>query len=249
MRRADRLLQIVQILRRRREPTTARSIADELEVVPRTVYRDIADLQASQVPIEGEPGYGYRLRKGYDLPPLMFDEQELEAIVLGARMVADRGDPLLARAAQDVLGKISTVLPDRLADGMWRTGLLMPHRPQEASAFGPHLPDIRQAVRDCSKLQIDYVDGEECKSSRIVWPLGLYFYSHVTIVCTWCELRGDFRALRADRILGCTLANEKFDPKDGALFHQFVRQWLVDEKSSGQESSRAWLKGQKLRNA
>lgn len=231
MRRADRLLQIVQILRRRREPTTAKSIADELEVVPRTVYRDIADLQASRVPIEGEPGHGYRLRRGYDLPPLMFDAQELEAIVLGSQMVADRGDPLLARAAQDVLGKISTVLPDRLADGMWRTGLLLPHRPQEASAFGPHLPVIRQAVRDHSKLQVNYRDGNGRASSRIVWPLGLYFYSHVTIVCTWCELRAGFRALRADRIRSCKIASEKFDPEEGALFKRFVKDWLANDKA------------------
>jgi predicted DNA-binding transcriptional regulator YafY len=136
VRRADRLLKIVQILRRRRRPTTAGSIADELGVVARTIYRDIADLQAAQVPIEGELGVGYVLCKGYDLPPLMFDEDELEAIALGVRMVADRGDPMLARAAQDVLAKVSAVLPSRLSETMWRTGLLVPHRPQEASAFG-----------------------------------------------------------------------------------------------------------------
>jgi predicted DNA-binding transcriptional regulator YafY len=136
VRRADRLLKIVQILRRRRKPTSARLIAEELEVAPRTIYRDIVDLQASHVPIEGEPGVGYVLRKGYDLPPLMFDAQELEVLVLGARMVADRGDPVFAKSAEDVLAKVSAVLPVRLSEEMWRTALLIPHRTKSAHTFG-----------------------------------------------------------------------------------------------------------------
>jgi predicted DNA-binding transcriptional regulator YafY len=227
VRRADRLLRIVQILRRRKRPTTAQVIAEELGVVSRTIYRDIVDLQAAHVPIYGELGVGYTLRKGYDLPPLMFDEQELEAIVLGARMVADRGDPMLARAAHDVLAKISTVLPERLSDKMWRAALLVSHRSKEASAFGAHLPTIRQAVREHRKLLVDYRDGQDRASSRIVWPLGLYFYSHVTIVCTWCELRAGFRSLRADRILGCTIDSQTFDPENGATFDRFIQERLV----------------------
>jgi predicted DNA-binding transcriptional regulator YafY len=236
VRRADRLLKIVQILRRRKRPTSARVIAEELEVVPRTIYRDIVDLQASHVPIEGEPGIGYVLRKGYDLPPLMFDEQELEVMVLGARMVADRGDPALARAAEDVLAKVSAVLPDRLSEKMWRAALLVPHRPQDDHTFGPHLPIIRQAVREHNKLHLDYVDTDDRKSSRLVWPLGLYFYSHVTIVCTWCELRGGFRAFRADRISKCKIDTEKFNPENGALFDAFMQNWLVDESKDSAKS-------------
>lgn len=128
MRKADRLLQIIQVLRRRRVPTTAEQLAEELEVTPRTIYRDVAALQASRVPIEGQAGMGYMLRPGYDLPPLMFGAEELEAVALGARMVADRGDPELARAAENVLAKVSAVLPDRLADQMWRAALMVPHR-------------------------------------------------------------------------------------------------------------------------
>jgi predicted DNA-binding transcriptional regulator YafY len=237
MRRADRLLKIVQILRRRKKPTSARLIAEELEVVPRTIYRDIVDLQASHVPIEGASGIGYVLRKGYDLPPLMFDEQELEVMVLGAQMVADRGDTELARAAQDVLAKVSAVLPDRLSEKMWRAALLVPHRPQDAHTFGPHLPTVRQAIREHSKLHLDYSDGNGCISSRLVWPLGLYFYSHVTIVCTWCELRNDFRAFRADRITKCRIDTQKFDPKNGTLFEEFIQNWLADYKSANAHPS------------
>ena len=222
MRRADRLLQIVQMLRRHRAPVTAARIADELEVVPRTVYRDIAALQASRVPIEGQAGVGYILRTGYDLPPLMFDEEELEAIVLGARMAADRGDPALARAAENVLAKVSVVLPDRLSDRMWRAALMIPHRSAEAAAFGEHLPLIRQAVRTQSKIAIGYLDRQGRESSRILWPLGLYFFSHVTLVCTWCELREDFRAFRADRIRSCTMAGDTFNARNGALLRAFL---------------------------
>lgn len=221
MRRADRLLQIVQLLRRCRTPVTAEQMARELEVVPRTIYRDIATLQASRVPIDGQAGVGYLLRPGYDLPPLMFSEDELEAIVLGARMAADRGDPDLARAAENVLAKISVVLPDRLSGRMWRAALMVPHRSKEAAAFGEYLPLIRKAVRIQSKIRIGYVDTQGRETFRTLWPLGLYFFSHVTVVCTWCELRADFRAFRADRIRSCTMSGQSFNAQNGALLRAF----------------------------
>lgn len=128
MRRADRLMQIVQILRRRATATTAQRLAEELEVVPRTIYRDIADLQANGVPIDGEAGVGYVLRQGYDLPPLMFNETEVDAIVIGARIVIARGDEQLVRAALDVLAKLSDVLPERLAVQMQQSMLYAPNQ-------------------------------------------------------------------------------------------------------------------------
>ena len=222
MRRADRLLQIVQALRRRKGPTTARGLADELEVAPRTIYRDIADLQAANVPIAGAAGVGYVLRAGYDLPPLMFDADEIEAIVLGARLVVDRGDPELARAARDVLAKVSAVVPDALSRQMDRAALLVHQRSPEELAFGKFLPSIRRATREHRKLRLDYVDLEEQTSARTIWPLGIYFFSHVTLVCAWCELRMDFRSFRANRVRTCALLPESFDAKNGALLRTFL---------------------------
>lgn len=239
MRRADRLLQIVQIIRRNKRPTTASDLAEELEVAKRTIYRDIADLQANRVPIDGEAGVGYVLGAGYDLPPLMFNQEQLEAITLGARLVADRGDPMLSRAASDVLAKIATVIPDQLAQTLWTSALLVPHRLKEASAFGVHLPLVRQAIRDSAKIRIEYRDEHEVLSTRTIWPLGLYLYSHVTIVCAFCELRDDFRAFRADRIVSCALTSERFNAKRGQLLRAFLAardaQIQTDMKDARQE--------------
>lgn len=222
MRKADRLLQIIQVLRRRRIPTTAERLAEELEVTTRTIYRDVAALQASRVPIEGQAGMGYMLRPGYDLPPLMFGAEELEAVALGARMVADRGDPELARAAENVLAKVSAVLPDRLADQMWRAALMVPHRSAEAARFGEHLPLIRRAAREERKIKVSYADATGARTTRTIWPLGLYFFSHITLVCAWCELRGTFRAFRGDRIKSCELLADSFDARRGALLREFL---------------------------
>lgn len=222
MRRADRLLRIVQLLRRRGAPTTAQALADELEVAPRTIYRDINALQTARVPIDGEAGVGYILRAGYDLPPLMFDTDEVEAIVLGMNMVIERGDVELVRAARDVLAKVRTVVPRSTSDAMWRADLLVPHPLAEGVGFGAFVPRIRQAIRRHRKLLIGYVDGDGRPSKRTVWPLGLYLYSHVTLVCTWCEKRGDYRAFRSERIESCEVLDATFDPRNGALFRAFL---------------------------
>jgi predicted DNA-binding transcriptional regulator YafY len=222
MKRADRLLQIIQILRRRDRPTTAGMLANELEVVSRTIYRDIATLQAGRVPIDGEAGVGYFLRPGYDLPPMMFDTEELEAITLGARMVIERGDPALSKAAEDVLAKVRAVLPSATGDELWKTSLIVPHPQEEAIDFGRFLPELRAAIRDTRKLRIGYVDGAEQFTERTIWPLGLYLYSHVTLVCSWCELRNHYRAFRSDRISSCTTLGKRFDAKNGQLLREYL---------------------------
>lgn len=222
MRRADRLLQIVQILRRRGRPTTAAALAEELEVQPRTIYRDMVALQAARVPVEGEAGVGYVLKPGYDLPPVMFTADEIEAVVLGARMVIERGDPELGRAAKDVLAKVESIVPRALADQMWRASLLVPHPLESGVGFGDHVPVIRRAVRGNQKLAITYSDSKDISTSRTIWPLGLYLFSHVTLVCTWCELRGGYRAFRSDRIRECKTLAERFDPRGGRLMREFL---------------------------
>ncbi len=221
MRRADRLLQIVQVLRRRKTPTTARALAEELEVAPRTIYRDVAALQAARVPIDGEAGVGYILRPGYDLPPLMFSAEEIEAVVLGARMVYERCDPALARAAMDVPAKLEAVMPGRASAEMWRASLLVPHPLASEIDFGAHVP-IRQAIRRSSKLRISYADAQGQQTTRTIWPLGLYLFSHRTLVCAWCELREEYRAFRPERITACTPLELRFDAKNGALMTEFL---------------------------
>lgn len=222
MRRADRLLQIIQILRRSTGPVTAKALADELEVVTRTVYRDIATLQASRVPIDGEAGIGYVLRGGYDLPPLMFDIEQVEAIALGLAMVIERGDRQLASGARDALAKIRAVVPDDVANYIDAAQALVPHRLEPGVTFGEHLPLIRKAIREKRKLSIRYRSQAGRSSERTIWPLGLYFYSHVTLLCTWCEQRSDFRAFRTERIERCEEQTDHFDAKNGALMRQCV---------------------------
>ena len=166
MRRADRLLQIVQILRRARGKVTASALAAELEVAIRTVYRDMVALQAARVLIEGEAGVGYVLRPGYDLPPMMFTAEELDAVALGARMVIERSDVDLARAARNVLAKVEAVVPRPAADQMWKAALLVPHPLEEGVSFGSFVPATRQAVRDNRKLPHQL----HRRQSRVVGP-------------------------------------------------------------------------------
>src|SRR4051812_39275569 len=158
MRRADRLFQIVQRLRRHGAVVTAAALAHELEVSERTVYRDVADLVASGVPITGEAGVGYRLPRGaFDLPPLMFTEDEIEALVLGARVVESWADPALARAAADVLAKVEVVLPPALRERIAGATLFALNLRERAAESG-HLTTLRAAVRERRKVRLAYVD-------------------------------------------------------------------------------------------
>jgi predicted DNA-binding transcriptional regulator YafY len=222
MRRADRLLNLIQILRRHRLPVTAQRLAEELEVSRRTVYRDVADLQASRVPIDGEAGVGYLLRPGYDLPPLMFSVEEIEAIVLGLRLVVDRGDPALVHAAADVMTKVSAVVPSQLASAIQRSALLVPARAPEAADFGRNLHELRLAVRDQQKLKISYTDEAGRPTERLVWPLAIFLYTHVTLLCAWCELRADYRMFRSDRIHDLGPTGERFDGRNGNLLKDYL---------------------------
>jgi predicted DNA-binding transcriptional regulator YafY len=198
MRRADRLFQLVQLLRARRFITAA-ELADALQVSQRTVYRDVRDLIASGVPIRGEAGVGYQLQRGYELPPMTFTTPELEALALGARMVESWGDPELAQAARSVLTKVEGVVPEPLRQVMLETALFAPTR-RVAASFAERLGDIRRAVGERRKLRVQYVRRDGEPSDRVVRPLGLYFWGMSWSLAAWCELRGDFRNFRLDRI-------------------------------------------------
>jgi predicted DNA-binding transcriptional regulator YafY len=216
VRRADRLFDIIQLLRLARAPLTAAAIAAELEVTPRTVYRDIATLQARRVPIEGAAGVGYLLRRGYDLPPLMFTEEEAEAIAVGLRLLRRTGDPALTAAARGVLAKLASVLPEGLRAHLAAA-------PFHVSAHGARAPtaitlaDIRGAIRAARKLRIEYVDGTGATTSRTVRPLALEYYVEATLIGAWCELRQDYRNFRADRIVTATVLAEDFIPEAARL--------------------------------
>ena len=198
MRRADRLFQIVLELGRGRV-LTAGQLAERLQVSVRTVYRDVQDLMATQVPIEGEAGVGYRLRRGYQIPPLMFDETELQALVFGADVAKAWGDPGMATAADRILAKVDAVLPEALRPNLRSHRLLVPE-PQGPEAVTPALGVVRQAINARWRLFIDYRDVNGEPSERIVWPLALVYWGRTWTLGAWCELRQAFRDFRIDRV-------------------------------------------------
>jgi len=216
MRRSDRLFDIIQRLRTARAPVTAALLAAELEVTPRTVYRDVAALQASRVPIEGAAGIGYVLRRGYDLPPLMFTPDELEAMLVGMRLLRRTRDAGLQHAADSVLSKLAAILPEPLRAQL----AAPPFHVSEGGAREPvaiSLAELRVAIREARKLRISYRDGSGTVSRRVVRPVALEYYVEVTLVCGWCELRDDYRHFRADRIESAELLADSFAADRGRL--------------------------------
>ncbi|MDF1748100.1 MAG: YafY family protein [Alphaproteobacteria bacterium] len=215
MSKSGRLFEIIQILRISDCPMTAQAIADALEVAKRTVYRDITALQAMRVPIEGEAGIGYIMRPGYDLPPLMFDAEEIEAIVVGLAMLGRTRDSGLLRAAERAGRKIASAIPDhtdRLADRtLYASGWnIIPDSETEIRYF-------REAVRDEDRLCIHYRNGEGTESTRTILPLGMIYYVDAIVLAAWCELREDFRHFRIDRIRKADRLNAPFKDRATAL--------------------------------
>ncbi|WP_448208439.1 helix-turn-helix transcriptional regulator [Azospirillum sp. sgz302134] len=220
MSRAERLLDLLQILRRHRRPVSGRSLADELGVSLRTLYRDIATLQAQGARIDGEPGVGYVLQPGFMLPPLMFSEEEIEALVLGSRWVAERGDGRLAAAGRNALAKIAAVLPADLRNDLDASALLV--GPGEPIAAGDaDVATIRQAIRTERKLDLRYRDKGSAESRRVVWPFALGFFDKTRVLVAWCEMRGAIRHFRTDRILGLTLTESRYPRRRQALLKEW----------------------------
>ncbi len=222
MRRADRLFRLVERLRRR-GPVTAAALAEELEVSARTVYRDVQDLVASGVPILGEAGVGYALARGFDLPPLMFTEEEIEALVLGARIVETRADPALARAARDVLKKVEAVLPARLKARVEEAALFAPGF--RAVPAGEGLTRLRGAIRRRRKVSFAYQDQSGAPTRRTVQPLGVFYWGATWSLGAWCELRAGFRNFRTDRITELAVLEETFQPQPGRTLRDFFRHY------------------------
>ena len=219
MSRAERLLQLMQVLRRHRRPVTGQALAAETGISLRTLYRDIAALQGQGAVIDGEPGVGYVLRPGFLLPPLMFSAEEIEAVVLGSRWVAERGDSRLAGAAADALAKIASVLPADLRGQIEESALFVP--PVEPLAGDAELGAIRKAIRDERKLAIVYRDAGGAVTQRTIWPIALGFFERVRIVAAWCELRADLRNFRIDRIASLVPKAARYPRRRAALLEEW----------------------------
>jgi predicted DNA-binding transcriptional regulator YafY len=222
MRRADRLFQIIQFIRGRRV-TTAAELARALEVSERTVYRDVRDLVLSGVPIEGEAGVGYMLRRGFDLPPLMFTRDEVEALVLGTRVVSSWADSNLGRAAEAALSRISAALPDDLQTRLLESRLFAPGfhvHPEVMERLGL----LREATSEKRKAWLAYSDAGDTRTERNVRPLGLSFFGSTWMLTAWCELRDDFRNFRLDRIYDLRVLGDGFVDEPGKTWDDYVRQ-------------------------
>jgi predicted DNA-binding transcriptional regulator YafY len=221
MRRTERLFAIIQILRRARAPMTAAAMAEELETSLRTVYRDIAELVAQRVPVRGEAGIGYMLESGFDMPPLMLTPDEIEAAVLGARWVAGRGDPALARAANDLVAKIGAVIPSHLRPFLLDGALTTPDRPHRVRADSLDVAKVRAAIRGQTKIRLTYRDENERETRRTVWPVAIAYYETVRLLAAWCELRGDFRHFRTDRVSAAEFTEERYQARRDILRSQW----------------------------
>ncbi len=209
MSRTGRLFLLMDALRGNRRPVTAATLADKLGVSERTIYRDIQTLAGLGAPIEGEAGVGYLLRSGMFLPPLMFNPDELEALVLGARWVRQQGDSGLAAAATNALAKIATATPRDLRDTMAETSLWVPSRPPAAVNEAFMVP-AREAIRHEHKLHLAYRDEQGAPSQRVVWPFALAFFEGRRVLAGWCELRAAFRHFRIDRIAEAAVTGERY---------------------------------------
>lgn len=219
MSRAARLLDLLQSLRQHRAPVTGQQLASDMGVSIRTLYRDIATLQAQGADIAGEPGLGYVLRPGFMLPPLMFSVDEIEALVVGSRMVAARTDSRLGAAGESALSKITAVLPDDLRRQVDNSGLYV--RPGEALADKVDMSIVRLAIRNERKLEMGYRTEDGRESQRTVWPLTIGFFERARVLAAWCELREDYRHFRLDRILWLNSTDIRYPRRRTAM----VKEW------------------------
>lgn len=213
MRRADRLFQIVQFLRTRRV-TTAHWLSEKLEVSERTIYRDIKDLMISGVNIEGEAEIGYVVRKGFDLPPLMFTNEEIQALSLGARLVESWADNALSTAALSAVSKIENSLPEESKGHLEKTLLFSPFNRISAEVSAT-MVEVRFAADNLRKVNLQYQRADGESSDRIIWPLGLFFWGSAWTIAGWCELREDFRIFRLDRVIGLCVLDINFKKEKG----------------------------------
>lgn len=229
MRRSNRLFEIIQILRSAERPVTAEALSRQLEVSTRTIYRDISALQIMNTPIEGEPGIGYIMRRGYDLPPLNFDLEEIEALRVGLALLSRTGDGALQRAAQRIHEKVDALHgpADWLQVAPWGAPLDDPAKGCVSRSA------LRDAIRNERKIRLIYRDEQDIETVRIVRPLALVYHVECVLLAGWCELRAGFRHFRTDRVYGCDVLDERFTGQAGALRMVWLEQ--IPWSSNGPE--------------
>ncbi|NOX51532.1 MAG: YafY family transcriptional regulator [Gammaproteobacteria bacterium] len=224
MRPADRLFQIVLHLGRGRV-LTAQTLAQRLEVSERTIYRDIQNLMESGVPVDGEAGVGYRLHRGYQVPPMMFDQNELQALIFGAQVAKRWGDHEMAAAADRILNKVDAVLPENLRPTLNAQTLVVPEMASfQSEQTTQTLGDVRDAINQRRRLYLSYSDAENDPTERIVWPLTLLYWGYSWAVGAWCELRQDFRNFRVDRIVEARSLTTQFPDESGKRLEDYFKQ-------------------------
>jgi predicted DNA-binding transcriptional regulator YafY len=236
MRRAERLFQIIQILRRSRAPVTADAIAAELETSKRSVYRDIAALVGQRAPIRGEAGVGYVLEAGYDMPPLMLTPDEIEAAVLGAQWVAGRGDPALAIAARDLIAKIAAAVPDNLRPYVLEPATRAP-APWNPAPDTIDMAQTRAWIHAGRKIRLDYRDEKGAVSQRVIWPVTVGYMATTRMLIAWCELRGDFRNFRTDRVVAAEFLDDRHGQRPAVLRARWQRQ--MEEEWAAYDAAKA----------
>ncbi|KQQ78329.1 DNA-binding protein [Xanthomonas sp. Leaf131] len=222
MSRSHRLFELMQVFRRHRGVVSGHVLASETGVSLRTIYRDIATLQAMGADIEGEAGVGYLLRPGFLLPPMSFTEEEIQAIVAGTQWVSRQTDDALARAAQNVLAKIGAVLSPEMQRLLGDDALYVGRQKEDVSSLDLSL--VRKAMREQRKIQIAYLDLDGAASQRVIWPITLGFVESRRFIAAWCQLRDDFRLFRADRIVHFEFLEDRYPGSRQALVQQWRRQ-------------------------
>ncbi len=235
MRRADRLFQIVQIIRGRRL-STADHLAQRLEVSPRTIYRDVADLQAQGVPIEGEAGVGYRMHASFDLPPLMFTHEEAQSLVAAVRIAQPRLDAGLASQADNALSKILAVLAPAARAAAESLAVYAPAVHFDAGTRA-RLETLRLATEARCKVRLDYLDLTEAATQRVTRPLGCFYWGAVWTLAAWCEARAEFRSFRVDRIQHLLVLKETFRDEPGKTLADLFRRNEAERQGHGPQAA------------
>jgi len=230
MTKTERLLEIIRVLHKRKYAVTAKELSLEFGISLRSVYRDIFSLQQQGIPVDGEAGVGYILRKGYTLPPLMFTVDEIEALVIGAKWILSTGDIALATSTKEAIQKIKDIIPPALQNTINETPLLIGYKNQ------PNIEkELTQAIHDSirknEKLKITYSGEDNKENERIIWPIALGYFDSTVVLAAWCELRKAFRHFRVDRVKNWSRTNEKYPLMQTLLYQKWLEEQNIENSS------------------